>query len=61
MRSKLSRPPAVCYSDLSSFMGALSERLSAEYERALTAQRFRSEDLDRLDYHLPLLERLGIL
>jgi hypothetical protein len=44
-------------------MGALSERLSAEYERALTAQRFWSEDLDlaRLDYHLPLLERLGIL
>jgi DNA-binding CsgD family transcriptional regulator len=36
------------------------ERLFAEYERTLRAQRFRAEDLDlgRLDYHLPLLERL---
>ncbi len=36
------------------------ERLFAEYERTLHAQRFRAEDLDlgRLDYHLPLLERL---
>ena len=31
-----------------------------EYRRALTAQRFRAEDVDlgRLDYHVPLLERL---
>jgi DNA-binding CsgD family transcriptional regulator len=36
------------------------ERLFAEYERALHAPRFRARDLDlgRLDYHLPLLERL---
>jgi DNA-binding CsgD family transcriptional regulator len=36
------------------------ERLSAEYQSALRAQRIRAEDLDpaRLDYHLPLLERL---
>ena len=36
------------------------ERLYADYERALRAQRFRQQDLDytRLDYHLPLLERL---
>jgi DNA-binding CsgD family transcriptional regulator len=36
------------------------QRLFAEYERTLHAQRFRAEDLDlaRLDYHLPLLERL---
>jgi len=31
-----------------------------EYRRALTAQRFRAEDVDlaRLEYHIPLLERL---
>jgi DNA-binding CsgD family transcriptional regulator len=31
-----------------------------EYRRALSAQRFRPEDVDlaRLDYHVPLLERL---
>ncbi len=36
------------------------ERLFADYERALHAQRFRAADLElgRLDYHLPLLERL---
>ena len=36
------------------------QRLFADYERALHAQRFRAEDLElgRLDYHLPLLERL---
>jgi DNA-binding CsgD family transcriptional regulator/PAS domain-containing protein len=36
------------------------ERLFVEYERALQAQRFRAGDLElgRLDYHLPLLERL---
>jgi len=41
-------------------MKAPLERLYAEYERTLHAQRFRAEDLDlgRLDYHLPLLERL---
>ena len=41
-------------------MNALLQRLFAEYERTLHAQRFRAEDLDlgRLDYHLPLLERL---
>jgi DNA-binding CsgD family transcriptional regulator len=41
-------------------MNAPLERLFAEYERTLHAQRFRAEDLDlgRLDYHLPLLERL---
>ncbi len=41
-------------------MKAQLERLFADYERALHAQRFRAEDLDlgRLDYHLPLLERL---
>jgi DNA-binding CsgD family transcriptional regulator len=41
-------------------MNASLQRLFAEYERTLHAQRFRAEDLDlgRLDYHLPLLERL---
>jgi len=41
-------------------MNASLQRLLAEYERTLHAQRFRAEDLDlgRLDYHLPLLERL---
>ncbi len=41
-------------------MSARSERLFAEYQRTLQAQRFRAGDLDlgRLDYHLPLLERL---
>jgi hypothetical protein len=41
-------------------MKAPLQRLFAEYVRALHAQRFRDEDLDlgRLDYHLPLLERL---
>jgi DNA-binding CsgD family transcriptional regulator len=36
------------------------ERLYADYRRALGAQHFRQQDLDysRLDYHLPLLERL---
>jgi DNA-binding CsgD family transcriptional regulator/PAS domain-containing protein len=36
------------------------QRLYADYQRALGAQRFREQDLDysRLDYHLPLLERL---
>jgi DNA-binding CsgD family transcriptional regulator len=41
-------------------MTARLERLFAEYQRTLRAQRFRAGDLDlgRLDYHLPLLERL---
>jgi DNA-binding CsgD family transcriptional regulator len=41
-------------------MNASLQRLFAEYQRTLQAQRFRAEDLDldRLDYHLPLLERL---
>jgi DNA-binding CsgD family transcriptional regulator len=41
-------------------MNASLQRLFAEYERTLHAQRFRADDLDlgRLDYHLPLLERL---
>jgi len=41
-------------------MKAPLERLYAEYQRTLQAQRFRAADLDlaRLDYHLPLLERL---
>ena len=41
-------------------MKAALQRLFADYERALHAQRFRAEDLElgRLDYHLPLLERL---
>jgi DNA-binding CsgD family transcriptional regulator len=36
------------------------QRLYAEYQRVLGAQRFREQDLDysRLDHHLPLLERL---
>jgi DNA-binding CsgD family transcriptional regulator len=35
-------------------------KLSSEYEAVLGGRRFRPEDLDysRLDYHLPLLERL---
>jgi DNA-binding CsgD family transcriptional regulator len=41
-------------------MNASLQRLFADYQRTLHAQRFRDEDLDlgRLDYHLPLLERL---
>jgi DNA-binding CsgD family transcriptional regulator len=41
-------------------MNASLQRLFTEYQRTLQAQRFRAEDLDlgRLDYHLPLLERL---
>ena len=41
-------------------MNASLQRLFTEYERTLHAQRFRAEDLElgRLDYHLPLLERL---
>ncbi len=37
-----------------------TERLYADYGRALRVQRFRQQDLDytRLEYHLPLLERL---
>lgn len=36
------------------------QRLYADYQRALSAQHFLEQDLDysRLDYHLPLLQRL---